>query len=220
MNITVKYTDVLVTNGVICQYLWKFLANHPHEWQNKLIHGNPYIISLLTCFSGAKIQKNLWKLPSIDRRTLVACGGSVGCGIVTSRKHLLWRYLTDCPQNVLSGSRTSSRRRQDDHHSFIIESDSRRFHWLVCKKPISCGLSKRKPIWRVIAPDVTMHPIKYIFSVVLFYQPFAFDFQDFPNLLRRHWGFPVITSRYRKLIWCYQTTVTWTWSSIMLYCYL
>ena len=29
----------------------------------------------------------------------VVYGRSVGCGIVTSRKHLLWRHLTDCPQN-------------------------------------------------------------------------------------------------------------------------
>ena len=33
-----------------------------------------------------------------------------------------------------SGSRASSRRRQVDYHSLIIENYLRRFHWLVCKK--------------------------------------------------------------------------------------
>ena len=37
-----------------------------------------------------------------------------------------------------SGSRASSRRRQVDYHSLIIDNYSRRFHWLVCKKPWFC----------------------------------------------------------------------------------
>ena len=43
--------------------------------------------------------------------------------------------MSDSPQNVfLSGPRASSHRSQVDYNSLSIESDSRLFHWLACKK--------------------------------------------------------------------------------------
>ena len=95
--------------------------------QNLVIHSNPCIILFLAFSSGSKTQTNRWKLPWIDSRALVA---SVGCGIVTSRKHLLWRHFDLFVFNCV----TSSHRRQFDYHSLIIKSDSQHFYWFACKK--------------------------------------------------------------------------------------
>ena len=41
-------------------------------------------------------------------------------------------------RTLLKGSPASSRRYQVDYHSLIIESNSRRFHWLICNKNQLC----------------------------------------------------------------------------------
>ena len=68
--------------------------------QKLIIHDNPHVMLIRTCISGAKTQSNRWKLPLIDPRTLVVYGGSVGCGIVTTRKYLLWRRFDRLPTVV------------------------------------------------------------------------------------------------------------------------
>ena len=83
----------LVSSGVISSVEWKLLANYLASDQKLVFHGNPYIFLFLTSFSVAKTQSNRWKQPLINRRTLVVYDRSVGCGIVTSWKYLLWRYF-------------------------------------------------------------------------------------------------------------------------------
>ena len=72
---------------------WKSFANHPISDQKPISHGNPCVNLSLTCFSGAKPQRNWREFPLIDQRTLIVYSGSVKCVIVTSCKHLLWRHL-------------------------------------------------------------------------------------------------------------------------------
>ena len=116
---------------------WKLLANHPASDKKLVIHGNPYIILFPKCISSTKTQRNRWKLPPIDRSILVVYVGSVGCGIVTSCKYLLWRhfYRLSLSSKRLSGSHAPSRRCQADYHSLMIKSNSRLFHSLAYEKP-------------------------------------------------------------------------------------
>ena len=50
--------------------------------------------------------------------------------------------LTASFRTFLCGSPAISRRRQADYHSLIIESDSRRFHWLTLNKNSSLSTNK------------------------------------------------------------------------------
>ena len=119
-------------------HLWIPLFNTVLYIENKTATGlNAEIVTFLTCFSGIKTQINWWK-----RMTLF-----MGDQLVV----VLWRHAnTYCDviwptvlRTFLSGSLASSRRRQVDYHSLIIESGSRRFHWLACKKVFSYFITIR-----------------------------------------------------------------------------
>ena len=60
---------------------------------NTAINGSPYIILFLTWFSGAETQINPWKLPSIDRRSIVVVlwhHANAYCDVI----------LADCHENI------------------------------------------------------------------------------------------------------------------------
>ena len=68
---------------------------------------------------------------SINRYALVVYGGPVGCFIMMSFKHLLWRHF-GWLSSELGGSCASLHCCQVDYHSLVIESDSQLFLWLAC----------------------------------------------------------------------------------------
>ena len=105
----------------------KIIGESTHEWpQTSLLTAAHILFYFLHDFRVLNIDKSM-KTP-INRSPLH------WSGIVTSRKHLLWRILVDCHENVSKCVTCVSRRRQVDYHSLIIENYSRRFHWLACKK--------------------------------------------------------------------------------------
>ena len=76
--------------GDLLLYRVEIIGESPHEWQKLVIHGDPCLFYFLHAFQTIKFRE-------IDenphRRAPYIYGGSVGCGIVTSRKHLLWRQF-------------------------------------------------------------------------------------------------------------------------------
>ena len=116
-----EWGDSPITLTRVTQSRVKTIGASLHEWPNACI------MLFLTCFAGSKTDKSM-KIP-MDRsphaRRLWYCDVPQ-TSIVTSFWLIAFRQF-------LTGSRASSRRRQVDYHSLIIESDPRRFHWLACK---------------------------------------------------------------------------------------
>ena len=109
---------IFTSDAVTSENYWRIT---PRVTKNIVIHGNPYGILFLTYFSGAKTQRNRWKLPSIDRRVLVVYAGE----IITSCKHLLWRhFLPIVLRTFLGESCVSCRRRQVDYYSSFNKRQS------------------------------------------------------------------------------------------------
>ena len=96
------------------------------------IHGKPWIILLFTTIYLVRNPGKQWRLSPTHRFVIIVSGGSVDCGVVTSQKHVFWRYqnfprtgdLVTCIFHC----------RQVHYRSLIIESNSRRNHRLTCKK--------------------------------------------------------------------------------------
>ena len=77
----------------------RVMANHPMSDQKLIIHGNPYIILFLTCFSCTKTEKSM-KSPINGSPHDIIDGGQL---VVVSCRHANTNcdvILTDCPQNV------------------------------------------------------------------------------------------------------------------------
>ena len=80
------------------------MANHYTRDQNLVTLGKPYVILFLYALLALE-RRNRQELPSVDCCAIPVYGGSVDCGIVTSRKHTHTCsdiILTDC---VKSGSK-------------------------------------------------------------------------------------------------------------------
>ena len=112
---------IFTSDAVTSENYWRITSR---VTTNIVINGSTYIILFLTLFSSTETQINRWKLPSIDRSSIVV---------------VLWRhaniYLWSIVVRIFpSGSRASFHCREVDYHSLIIDNFSRRFHWLACKK--------------------------------------------------------------------------------------
>ena len=124
---------IFMSGAVTSENYWRITLQ---VTANIVINGSPYIILFLTWFSGIETQIKRWKLPSINRRSIVVLCDIMQRPIVTSFGSIVMRTFP-------SGSRMSSKHRQADYHSLIIKNYSQRFHWLACKK--RCLLIKQRP---------------------------------------------------------------------------
>ena len=94
---------------------------------NIVINGSRYIILFLTWFSGAETELNRWKLPSIDRRSIVV---------------VLWRHantycdviLADCHENV---SKSVTCVFPPSSSALSLVNYRELFRWRACKKSTS-----------------------------------------------------------------------------------
>ena len=111
------------------------MANHLTSDPKLVIHGNPYVMLFLISFSRAKTHRNRWKLPSINHSCCLRWISRLWyCDVIQTHFVTSFSRSPIVPKNV-SKLVTSPCRREVDYHSLIkIETDSRCYRWLACKK--------------------------------------------------------------------------------------